>query len=178
MVRKIPYLIPLFVLVVLVWGMAYALLSGIDPAHVSSARLDKPVPEFTLPVFEARDAVLTTQDFKTTQGPVLVNFFASWCLPCKAEHAQLLKLAEKGVRIYGIAYKDDPEKLKTWLVKNPYFRTGLDASGRVAIDWGVSRVPETFVIDSEGIIRHQHSGPVLERDVETVILPLLREAGQ
>jgi cytochrome c biogenesis protein CcmG/thiol:disulfide interchange protein DsbE len=98
-------------------------------------------------------------------------------VPCRVEHPLLERLAEQGVTIYGINYKDPADKAAAWLgeMGNPYAKIGADRSGRVAIDWGVYGVPETFVIDRHGRIRHRHVGPLQARDLDGTILPLLAE---
>jgi cytochrome c biogenesis protein CcmG/thiol:disulfide interchange protein DsbE len=107
----------------------------------------------------------------------LVNVFASWCVPCRVEHPILMRLAEKdGVQIYGINYKDDAVAARRWLdqLGNPFARIGVDGNGRAAIEWGVTGVPETFVIDRDGRVRYRHVGPIQARDLDATILPLLR----
>jgi cytochrome c biogenesis protein CcmG/thiol:disulfide interchange protein DsbE len=107
---------------------------------------------------------------------VLVNFFASWCAPCIAEHPFLVRLGRQGVPLMGIAYKDRPADSVAFLNRygNPFQRIGVDQPGRVAIDWGLYGVPETYLIDRAGLIRWRWAGPltdeVLKRDLE----PLLR----
>ena len=115
------------------------------------------------------------------RGVALVNFFASWCLPCRAEHPLLMDLAESGdVRVLGIDFRDSPEDARRWLGQfgNPYERIGVDERGRTSIDFGVSGVPETFVIDREGRIRYQHIGPLMARDIEDKIVPLIESLSE
>jgi len=110
-------------------------------------------------------------------GPMLVNFFASWCVPCRAEHPLLTRLAGEGVPLQGVAYKDKPEDAKTWLQQlgDPYKRIGQDRDGRTAIEFGVYGVPETYVIDRKGTIRYRQVGPITPSDYDTKIKPLLAE---
>src|SRR5262249_30811271 len=112
--------------------------------------------------------------------PVLVNFFASWCAPCRVEHATLAGLAASGVPIYGIAYKDKPENAQRFLgeLGDPYQRLGLDLDGRVAIDFGVYRVPETFILDQTGRIRFRYPGAVTDAVLKSEILPRLEALGR
>ena len=108
--------------------------------------------------------------------PVLVNFFASWCAPCLAEHPLFTRLKEReGATIIGIAWKDKPEATRAWLAKlgDPFAQIGFDQDGKLALDWGLSGVPETYLIDAQGIVRLHFRGPITERDLAT-ILPLLR----
>jgi len=108
---------------------------------------------------------------------VLVNVFASWCVPCRVEHPVLMRLAEEGVPIFGINYKDAPEKAQAWLAElgDPFEKIGADRNGRVGIEWGVYGVPETFVIDAEGRIRYRFVGPIQARDLEQTLRPILAE---
>ena len=150
-----------------------------DIRTLPSALIDKPVPNFALPpVFEGMPG-LKTADLK---GEVtLVNVFASWCIPCLAEHPFLMKLATaKTVRLVAINYKDQPAKAVAWLEEhgNPFVRIGADRDGRAAIEWGVYGVPETFVVDKAGRIRFRHVGPVTPAILERKILPLIRKLKQ
>jgi cytochrome c biogenesis protein CcmG/thiol:disulfide interchange protein DsbE len=108
---------------------------------------------------------------------MLVNVFASWCVPCRIEHPMLEQLAREGVPIHAINYKDAPEDALAFLrtLGDPFERVGADREGRTTIDWGVYGVPETFVIDARGRIRYRHVGPLQPRDLERTIRPLLAE---
>lgn len=166
------YLLPVLIFVGVGIGLAVGLTR--DPSTLPSALIDRPVPAFELPPIEGLPGEgLTSADL---EGEVsLLNVFASWCVPCRAEHPLLMELAERGIVINGIDYKDPPEQAARWLgeLGNPFVRIGADRSGRVAIDFGVYGVPETFVIDREGRIRHKHVGPLQPRDLEKTLLPLL-----
>jgi len=169
---RVRYLLPLgaFVLV----GIALGIGLTLRPDIIPSALIDKPVPEFDLPPIAGRDAGFATSDLK---GKVsLVNVFASWCIPCRAEHPILTRLAETGgVPVYGINYKDKPADVRRWLdqLGDPYTRIGADLDGRVAIDWGVYGIPETFIIDRNGRIAYKQIGPMSPRDVEETIMPII-----
>ena len=143
--------------------------------RLPSALVGKRVPEFTLPPIEGRNDGLSSADL---QGQVsLVNVWASWCVPCRTENPLMVELAETGtVPIYGINYKDDPEEALAFLKElgDPFTRIGADQSGRVAIDWGVYGLPETFVVDAEGRIAYKHVGPFDRRALEVDILPVVR----
>lgn len=172
--RKLLFLIPLLIAFGL-FGFFYAgLKDGRDPSALPSALLDKPAPQFDLPALLADRPGLATADLK---GSVqLVNVFASWCVPCRAEHPILMRMAkEDGLTIHGIAYKDKPEDSRAFLASlgNPYDRVGLDESGRTAIDWGVYGVPETYVVDRDGIIRWKYTGPLTPELLDGKILPLI-----
>ena len=150
-----------------------------DPQKLPSALLDKPAPEFSLPALPGRPAAdgLSRADLAGGGGPVLVNVFASWCLPCRIEHPLLARLAEQGAVVHAINYKDRPEDAVAWLKElgDPYRKIGSDRDGRVGIEWGVYGVPETFVVDKAGNIVHKHVGPLMARDIERTILPLLEK---
>lgn len=168
-------LLPLLVFAVIAVWMAVPLLRGTDPSELPSALIDREAPDFDLPALPGRPAGFARDDLGG--GPVLVNVFASWCAPCLAEHPLLTRLAlEDGVTIFGINYRDRPEAALTWLDRHGdfYAAIGSDVDGRVAIDWGVYGVPETFVIDADARIRYRHAGPLTPDLVAEEILPLLR----
>jgi len=166
---------PLVVFAGLVGVFGYMLLSGRDPSILPSALIDQPVPVFDLPPLHDGGEGLATADFGGRV--VLVNVFASWCVPCRAEHPLLMDLAEnEGVPVFGLNYKNARPDAEGWLTElgDPYERIGYDYEGQVAIDWGVYGVPETFVVDAEGRIRHKHVGPLMPADVAETILPMVR----
>jgi cytochrome c biogenesis protein CcmG/thiol:disulfide interchange protein DsbE len=170
--RRLLYLIPVVVFAAVGIGLAVGLTR--DPGTLPSALVDRPVPQFELPALEGADG-LSDADLKGRVS--LVNVFASWCVPCRVEHPVLMRLAEQGVPIFGINYKDPPDQAKAWLAElgDPFAKIGADRNGRVGIEWGVYGVPETFVIDAEGRIRHRHVGPIQARDLEQTLLPILAE---
>jgi cytochrome c biogenesis protein CcmG, thiol:disulfide interchange protein DsbE len=173
--------LPLAIFAVLAGLFWYALQSG-DPSLLPSPLIGKKVPDFTLPALEDLDAggkeVPGFASADLAQGErTLVNVFASWCVECQVEHPLLLALSQQpGVRLYGIDYKDDPASARRFLGRygNPYARIGADSSGRVAIDFGVYGVPETYVVTGEGKIAYRHVGPLNEQAVRDKILPLLQ----
>ncbi|MEZ0225163.1 MAG: DsbE family thiol:disulfide interchange protein [Alphaproteobacteria bacterium] len=168
--------IPLAVFASLVAIFALPLLRGTDPSVVPSAMIGKPVPAFTLaPVL---DGVPGVSDKDLKDGPVLVNFFASWCLTCGAEHKLLARIArEENISIYGIDYKDKKEDVTAWLRRhgNPYKAVGADADGRTGIEFGVYGVPETYVIARDGTIAHRFAAPLTEDDYKNILRPKLAE---
>jgi cytochrome c biogenesis protein CcmG/thiol:disulfide interchange protein DsbE len=170
--RRLLYLIPVAVFVAVGIGLAVGLTR--DPGTLPSALIDHPVPAFDLPGLDGGEGFSNT-DLKGRVS--LVNVFASWCVPCRVEHPVLMKLAESGVRIYGINYKDSADQALAWLAElgNPFQKIGADRNGRVGIEWGVYGVPETFVVDAEGRIRHKQVGPIQARDLEQTLLPILAE---
>lgn len=158
------HLIPfaLFVVIAVALGVGLTL----KPKEIPSVLIGKPVPEFILPPVEGRTSGLQTSDLHSGEVQV-VNVFASWCLPCRAEHPFLMELSKSGkVTLSGINYKDRPDKAKKWLdeVGDPFERTGADRSGRVSIDWGVYGIPETFIVDGDGNIRMKYVGPLNNED--------------
>jgi cytochrome c biogenesis protein CcmG, thiol:disulfide interchange protein DsbE len=170
--RRVATLLPLALFAGLAIYLGLALQR--DPSTLPSALLDKPVPVFALPPPPPLERGLRSEDLRGQ--PRLVNVFASWCTPCRIEHPTLQSLAQRhGVAIHGLNYKDKPEDAAAFLgaLDNPYQGVGMDRDGRIGIEWGVYGVPETFVIDAEGRIRYRHVGPLMERDVEETILPLL-----
>jgi cytochrome c biogenesis protein CcmG/thiol:disulfide interchange protein DsbE len=171
--RRLLYLVPVLVFLAVGIGLAVGLTR--DPGTLPSALIDHPVPVFELPPLEGYGDGLSSEDLK---GQVsLVNVFASWCVPCRVEHPVLMKLAESGVRIYGINYKESADQAQAWLAElgTPFQKIGADRNGRVGIEWGVYGVPETFVVDAEGRIRHKQVGPIQARDLEQTLLPILAE---
>ncbi len=164
-------------------ALAMAVGLTLRPDLLPSALIDKPVPVFALPGLGTKDGSATvgfsSADLKDRVS--LVNVFASWCIPCRAEHPLLMRLADQErLAIFGLNYKDKPADARAWIgeLGNPYRRIGVDPKGRVAIDWGVYGVPETFVIGPKGRIRYKHVGPLKARDVDEVILPIIRKLEQ
>jgi cytochrome c biogenesis protein CcmG/thiol:disulfide interchange protein DsbE len=159
-------------------GIGVFLAAGLtlNPREIPSALLGKAVPEFSLPPVRGRTLGLATADL---QGQVsLVNVFASWCAACREEHPLLMQVGrDKLVPIYGLNYKDQPADAARWLddLGDPYTRTGADLDGRVAIDWGVYGVPETFVVDARGTIAYKHIGAITPAVWKQTLLPLIRQ---
>lgn len=173
--RRLLYLLPVALFLAVAAYFVVALNPNRDPTLLPSALINKPAPQFTLAGFPG-DAGLKLDSLKGRVA--LVNFFASWCEPCRDEHAVLMRLvADTKTPLYGIAYKDKPADAQRFLKEfgDPYRSVGLDESGRTAIDFGVYGVPETYVIDREGRIRLRHVGPLTERDITRQLLPLLKE---
>ena len=173
-------LLPLVVFMALAGLCMFQLLLGNDPQKIPSALIDKPAPEFSLAAVEGitRDgSPVPGFSGKDLLGKVsVVNVFASWCIPCRDEHPLLEDLAGvEGIQLLGINYKDKPENARRFLgsLGNPYDRIGADTAGRAAIEWGVYGVPETFVIDKQGIIRYKFIGPLSPASYREVFLPEL-----
>lgn len=169
--KRLVFLLPL----VLFAGLAVAFWFGLqrDPSNLPSQLINRPVPVFALPAVIPGQPGLASADL---QGePALLNVFASWCVPCAIEHPVLMRLKGEGVPIYGLNFKDDAGA--AWLAEHgdPYRRVGDDRSGRVAIDFGLTGAPETFVVDRKGRIRYRHVGAVTPRDWERTLGPLLEK---
>src|ERR1700686_817262 len=166
---QLRYLAPIAALVALVVTFAWAL--NREPSTIPSALIGQRVPQFALPAVQGRTLSLSSADLV---GEVsLVNVFASWCVACREEHPVFMRMkAENLVPIHGLNYKDRPDDAAKWLnsTGDPYTRTGADLNGRVAIDWGVYGVPETFVITKDGHVAHKHIGAVTPKDLEETIL--------
>ena len=177
MARKVIFLLPVALFAVLVVAFAVGLKH--DPHLLPSALINRPAPDFALPgLYESANG-LTRKDL---DGRVtLVNFFASWCAPCREEHAELMALGRlAGVTLDGIAYKDKPEDTSRFLERlgDPFGHIGVDRNGTTAIDFGVYGVPETYVVDTTGHIRLRHVGPLTAEDVKSEILPLIQQLGR
>jgi cytochrome c biogenesis protein CcmG/thiol:disulfide interchange protein DsbE len=171
--KRLIYILPLAVFLVMAAYFAIGLTK--DPHVIPSVLIDKPVPEFALPPLTGG----TTPGFSSAdlKGAVtVVNVFASWCIPCRVEHPVINELARmKVARVYGLNYKDRPADALKWLkaLGNSYDAIGADETGRVGIDWGVYGVPETFIVDRAGTIRHKRVGPLTTELLKTEILPII-----
>lgn len=167
------YLIPLAIFVVLAGFLAVGL--RLNPREVPSPLVDKPAPAFSLPLLKDPAVQMTAEQMK---GQVWVlNVWASWCVPCLAEHPYVTQLARSGATVVGLNYKDKPEDANGWLRKHgdPYQAIVADRDGRVGIDYGVYGVPETFVIDQAGMIRFKQIGPITPEVLQGKLLPLLKK---
>jgi cytochrome c biogenesis protein CcmG/thiol:disulfide interchange protein DsbE len=174
---------PLAIFAILAGIFAFALRSG-DPSKLPSALIGKPVPNIALAGVEGLSdgtraiGGFTGADLAAGQVSV-VNFWASWCVPCVQEHPVLVALKEKtGVRLYGVNYKDQAAAARRFLGRygNPFAAVGVDGDGRAAIEWGVYGMPETFVVDGQGRIAYKHVGPIGADALEAKIIPAIRAA--
>lgn len=168
---------PLVAFLVLSWFLYKGL--GLNPREVPSPLIDKPAPAFSLPQLQQPDKNFSPADMK---GKVwLFNLWASWCESCKQEHPVLVEISRQNlVPIVGLDYKDQRDAAQAWLARggNPYMLNAFDADGRIGIDYGVTGVPETFVIDKQGIIRDKIIGLVTPENFQTRVLPLVRKLEQ
>ncbi len=158
-----------FILFVLIQGL------NKDPTIIPSNLLSQKAPNFELKKIHDYP-LLENIDLKNTNNkPIILNFFASWCPPCKLEHPFLMELSNK-YSLYGIAKKDDQDEIYNWLKKsgNPFQKIGLDSDGLISIDWGVYGLPETFLLDTNGIIKYKHVGPITENE-KNKILKILKK---
>ncbi len=171
------FLLPLAAFAVLVVFLAIGLTH--DPREVPSPLIGKPAPAFTLPQLHDASKNFSVADMK---GQVwLLNVWASWCVSCREEHPLLVEFAKThAVPVIGLDYKDQVADANQWLEKlgNPYTQIAVDSDGRVGIDYGVYGVPETYVIDKQGIIRMKHTGPITPASLAQKILPLVKDLSQ
>ena len=175
--------LPLIAFAALALFFFFALFRG-DPTDLPSTLIGRPAPEFALaPVEQLVDGGkpvpgLSKADLGNGEV-VVVNFFASWCVPCHAEHPILETLKQRGkVRLVGVNYKDKAGDARRFLgsLGNPFDRIGADLNGRAAIEWGVYGVPETFVIDGKGRVAYKHLGPITEESLVSRVLPAIEKA--
>jgi cytochrome c biogenesis protein CcmG, thiol:disulfide interchange protein DsbE len=182
--RPLLVFVPLLLFAALAGLFLFRLYAG-DASLLPSALIGRQVPDFDLPPVEG---LADKQGFSAAdlrQGKVtLVNVFASWCVPCHQEHELIMRLSadpvlgRAGASLFGIAYKDDPANIKRFLAESgdPFARIGADRRGRVAIDWGVYGVPETFIVKGDGTIAYRFVGPVTEEAYRQTILPEIEKS--
>jgi cytochrome c biogenesis protein CcmG/thiol:disulfide interchange protein DsbE len=163
---------PLAVLGLIIVALVWRLATPVD-TNVSSKLAGKPLPAFALPAAVPGKPALSSEELATGR-PHILNIFASWCVPCVGEVKVLQELKSRGVQIDGIAVRDTPQELADFLARNgdPYERIGSDAESRVQIALGSSGVPESFIVDGQGVIRYQHIGAIEQADVPTILTKL------
>ncbi len=175
------FLVPIFVCIMLLGGL-YVFLGQGPPSVLPSPLVGQSAPDVNLPPLDAESQSFTRAELGAGK-PIVVNFFASWCVPCRIEHPTLQALAGvKDVTIYGIDYKESlygksAKDARDFLTElgNPFSKIDRDEDGRVSIDWGVTGVPETFVVDANGVIRVHYAGPLSPDVVRRLILPALQK---
>ena len=168
-------IIPSLLFLLILVTFFYLLIIERNPSEIPSNLLDKSVPKFETESLLKKERFISSKEFG--KEIMLVNFFATWCLPCRDEHIYIKRFSdEKGIRVIGINYKDNPKKAIQWLkdMGNPYSNVPIDKYGRIAIDWGVYGIPETFIISSKGIIKYRHVGPVTKKIYKKINL-LIKE---
>ena len=149
----------------------YLLIIERNPSEIPSNLLDKSVPKFETESLLKKERFISSKEFG--KEIMLVNFFATWCLPCRDEHIYIKRFSdEKGIRVIGINYKDNSDNAIKWLknLGNPYSNVPIDKDGRIAIDWGVYGIPETFLISSKGIIKYRHVGQITNKTYKKINL--------
>lgn len=175
--RRFPILmvLPLFIAVGLA-GLFFGGLFRDNPDELPSTMIGRAAPALT--TTPLGDLPPLTGEALQKPEVKLVNFWASWCTPCRAEHPNLSQITALGIPLYGVNYKDNPANARGFLAElgNPYTAIGADVTGRTAIDWGVYGVPETFVIDGSGKIVLRFAGPITQRSLKTDILPAIQDA--
>ena len=162
--KKQIFIIPVIFFILILLVFFYLLIIERNPAELPSNLLNKNVPKFVVNSLIKKEKFVSSEEFGNEI--VLVNFFATWCKPCLDEHNYIKRFSnEKKIRIIGINYKDNKQAAIKWLNKlgNPYSNILMDENGKIAIDWGVYGIPETFVINSKGIIKYKHIGPITEK---------------
>jgi cytochrome c biogenesis protein CcmG/thiol:disulfide interchange protein DsbE len=178
-VRRLFFILPVLAFVALAL-LFYGNLHETKSSALNSPLLGKPAPQLTLPPLDNATAGIGSADFALKDRVTVVNLFASWCIPCREEAPQLAQLARaRGVHLIGIAYKDRPDAARAFLTEtgNPYAAIGLDIDGKAGIEWGISGVPETFVIDRYGIVRARF-GPLDQTALMHDLLPAILAAAQ
>ena len=173
---------PLIILPPLIFlGLAILFILGVkreNPNNLPSVFINKPAPAITENPLKSFTSV--SLDEIKSPNIKLVNFWASWCPPCRAEHPKLLELSEQGIQIIGINFNDNEDNASLYLKEsgNPFTSIAFDPSGKTAIDWGVTAPPETFIIDSEGVVIFRFAGPLVGTDYENRFAPVLNDALQ
>lgn len=170
--RGLLYLLPLAALIGL--GAAFVFGLGRDPNHLESALIGRPAPAFDLPSLHG-EGRFTRAELTAGGRPAVLNFFASWCGPCRVEHPILAALADDAP-VYGIAWRDDPENARRFLAQlgDPFRAVGVDRENRIGVEFGLYGVPETYVIGPDGAILHRHAGALTPQIVARDIAPLLK----
>ncbi len=172
--KVLRFLLPMAIFAI-VLGFLFVGL-GLNPREVPSPLIGKPAPEFKLTRLDDPGQTVGRADLL---GKVwMLNVWASWCAPCREEHPLVIDIAKRQLLpVYGLNYKDQGQAARAWLANlgDPYKATLVDADGRVGIDFGVYGVPETFIVDREGIIRFKHTGPLTPEVLRTRIEPLVKE---
>jgi cytochrome c biogenesis protein CcmG/thiol:disulfide interchange protein DsbE len=175
--RRLVFLLPIAIVAVLVALFWIGLDPKRDKSVLPSALVGKPAPAVDLPGLADGAPRLALAQFKGQL--VAINFFASWCLPCRAEHPLLKQItAEFGVPVIGVAWKDKPEASRAFLVElgDPYVATGIDQNGRTGIDFGITGVPETFLVGADGTVLYRFAGPLSPEGLREQLAPAIAEA--
>ena len=164
MMKKKILALPSVVFFLILSIFLYLLIIDRNPSEIPSNLLNKNVPIFEAESLFKSKKFISSNEFK--DEIILVNFFATWCKPCRDEHVYIKRFTnERDIKVIGINYKDNTEKTIKWLkdLGNPYKDILIDKNGKIAIDWGVYGIPETFIINSNGIIKYRHVGPITNK---------------
>jgi len=178
--RRLIVLVPLALFLAAAAAFAVLLLSDRRPDSIPSVLLDKPSPALSLPAL-AGSGVPGLEPATLLGQVTLVNLWASWCLPCQAEHPYLVELGRRDdLQVVGINWKDKPEAAAAFLAKlgNPFSAIGTDENGRAGIEWGISGVPESFLVDRQGVVRFRWVGPLDPIVIEERLLPIVAELNE
>ena len=173
--KKQLLIIPSILFLIILSTFFYLLIIERNPLELPSNLLDKNVPSFEAESLLKNENFVSSKEFGNEI--ILVNFFATWCQPCRDEHTFIKRLSnENGIRVIGINYKDSPGNAIEWLknLGNPYSDIPIDKNGRIAIDWGVYGIPETFIVNSKGIIKYRHVGAITKKIYKKINL-LIKE---
>ena len=173
--KKQLFIIPFILFLLIVFTFFYLLAIERNPSELPSNLLDKNVPNFKTKSLLKNENFISSKEFGNEK--ILVNFFATWCKPCRDEHVYIKRFSnERGIRVIGINFKDNSSNAKKWLenLGNPYSDVPVDKNGRIAIDWGVYGIPETFIVNSKGIIKYRHVGPITKKIYKKINL-LIKE---
>lgn len=174
MARHLKYLVPLIIFGMMVWFLGRGLY--LNPREVPSPLVDKPAPVFTIEDLHDPDRQFSSAQMK---GQVwILNVWASWCRPCRDEHPLFVEFGRRNLApIVGLNYKDQRGDALNWLQRlgDPFYASGYDIEGRVGLDYGVYGVPETYVIDKQGVIRYKHIGPLTAESFQTKVVALVKE---
>ena len=173
--KKKLLIIPSILFLSILLTFFYLLIIERDPSAIPSNLLDKNIPKFETESLLRKERFISSKEFGNEI--MLVNFFATWCKPCREEHIFIKRFSnEKEIKVVGINYKDNPKKAIRWLknLGNPYSDVPIDKNGRIAIDWGVYGIPETFIVNSKGIIKYRHVGPITKKIYKKINL-LIKE---
>lgn len=177
---NILYFLPIIFVIffLLVFSFMSAGVSSLDASHPLISKNSAP-PLYTVPLGDDQDNFPPIKgDVLRQEGIKIVNFWASWCYPCRLEHPQLMTLQTEGVKIYGVSYVDRPKNARTYLEKygNPYVGAGDDPGRKTALEWAVRGVPESYIIDGRGRVVFNFSGPITEDILAKIIRPALEKA--
>ena len=169
--KKKLFIIPSILFLFVLLTFFYLLIIDRKPSELPSNLLNKNIPKFETESLLKNARFISSEEFG--KEIILVNFFATWCKPCLDEHIYIKRFKnETGVKIIGINYKDNPKKAIRWLKElgNPYADVAIDKSGRIAIDWGVYGIPETFIINEKKIVKFRHVGPITDKSFDKINL--------